>query len=162
MRCRIARLLTAAAILACCTPAEAQQNRAGCLVPDAPFELTPANRVNGTQLRALLSGKRVVAQRRNNSSPSSRYGFEFRADGSLVFTCQVLNGEPCGFFTPGGSGRDIGVWRIEGDQLVLQRTRFAAQGRIDGRVTLHRQGNVYAGGRTSAPHFCLAGPLVVE
>lgn len=154
--------MSAVGLLAFATSAEAQQARASCRIAESPFDLTLANQIKGGQLRAFLSGKRLVAQRLDNDGASTRYGFEFRPDGSLVFTCHNVNRQPCFNFTPGGAARDIGVWRVEGDVLVLQRTRFAAQGRADGRVTFHRQGGIYVGGRTNAPHFCLAGPLLVE
>jgi hypothetical protein len=162
VRGKAAWIVPAALVFACVAKAETQQVRAGCLPAETAFELTPANQMKGAELRAFLPGKHVTAERRNTDGKSSRYGFEFRADGSLVFDCRNMSGQPCRNFTPGAGARDIGVWRIDGDQVVLQRTRFAAQGRKDGRVTFHRQGGVYAGGRTSAPHFCLAGPILLE
>ena len=48
--------------------------------------------------------------------------------------------EPCRGFNrgnPQAPDRDVGVWQIETDQLVLQRTRFSAEGRDEGRFTLH-------------------------
>jgi hypothetical protein len=160
----MARLVVAAVLLAGSAAAGAQQRSGGgCRAGEPPFELTPANQIKGAELRTLLPGKRLFAERQmNDRKRANRFGFEFRADGSLVFTCRGAGGQACPQFTPGTGGRDVGVWRIEGDQIVLQRTRFAEQGRVDGRVTLHRKGGTYAGGRTSAPHFCLPGLIIVE
>ncbi len=146
------------------TDAQAQ-NRGGCAVGRPPFATTPANQIGGAELKALLPGARLIAMRLDSNRNETRYGFEFRADGSLVFTCHTLSGSTCTNFNPANPsarGRDIGVWRIESDVVVVQRTRFAEAGRQDGRVTLHRQGNVYAGARTVGPHFCLPGLVMLE
>lgn len=135
-----------------------------CQAGQPPFATTAANRMKGAELRDWLPGKRIVAERLNSSGKRvNRRVYEFRADGSILITCTGPRGEPCTRFNPSsGVSRDVGVWKIDGDALVLNRTQFAEDGRSEARVTLHRQGSVYAAAPAGGPHFCLPGLIVVE
>jgi len=149
--------------------AQADRDRRRCLASDPPFATSLANQIKGPEISRMLADKSIVALRRSvgGGAPEleGRFGFAFRADGSVLFTCQTHRGpgapwEPCRAFNPDTAGsRDVGVWRVEGDVLIVQRTRF---GESEARVTLHRQGNVYAFARLTTAHLCLPGPITVQ
>ncbi len=155
------RWIAAAAFLLGGAPAAAQQ-QGRCQVADPPFQTTAANRVPGKELREWLPGKKIYVERRG-AQRVNRYGFSFRSDGSVSFSCTTANGRPCGRFNADSpAARDIGVWKLEGDVLVVTRTQFAQDGRGEGRVTIHRDGGRYAAARGGGPHLCLPGPLIIE
>ena len=156
--------LALAGLALAAAPAHAQP-QARCKPRPPPFTTNAANQIKGEALRRRLTGKTMALMR-----PALRPGvqlqfrFEFRVDGSVVMTCRLRRGaggqgRPCGAFGPEGSGgRDVGVWRIESDQVVIQRTRFAGQ---EGRIALHAHGSLLAV-RRIAGAVCLPGTVTLE
>lgn len=160
-RRRRAHWIAAALFLLGGVPAAAQQ-QGRCQVADPPFQATSANRMTGKELREWLPGKRIVAERQG-AQRVNRYSFLFRSDGSVLFSCVSANGRPCvRYNSDSPAARDIGVWKLEGDVLVLTRTQFSQDGRSEGRVTFHRDGGRIAAARGGGPHLCLPGLLIIE
>lgn len=156
--------LALAVLALAAAPAHAQQ-RARCKPLPPPFATNAANQIKGEALQRRLTGKTMTLTRPAiRPGVQTQFRFEFRADGSIVMTCRLRRGaggegRPCGAFGPSGSGgRDVGVWRVEGDQVVIQRTRFAGQ---EGRITLHAEGNLLAV-RRIAGAVCLPGAVTLE
>ena len=56
----------------------------------------------------------------------------------------------------------MGVWRVDGDRLVIQRTRSAAEGREEGTFSLHKRDGVVVARSLSGPRFCLPGIVKFE
>jgi hypothetical protein len=148
-----------------------ERRRAPCREAPAPFALSADNQIKGSALHDRLAGKTLVFTRPatgpRGGPGEMQFRIEFRGDGSTVLGCRRRRANesawsPCQQFGPEGGqtgDRDVGVWRLEGDQLVLQRTRFGIE---ESRVTLHAaQGAALAVRRISgAP--CMPGPVMLE
>ena len=52
--------------------------------------------------------------------------------------------------------------QIGADQLVLQRTRFSAEGRDEGPFTMHTETGVTVAQRLSGAHLCSRGVVEFE
>ncbi len=108
-----------------------------CALPDPPFPLTEANRLDDRRLSERFDGKTFVVQRR--LMQDKRRSFErvltyfFRSDGSLRIRCQHRKqpgGDllPCEGFGPSESrdaanATDIATWRIDRGRICWQRSR---------------------------------------
>ncbi|HEY7610652.1 MAG TPA: hypothetical protein VIF14_15590 [Alphaproteobacteria bacterium] len=148
------------------------EQQAACIPEAPPFAAAPANQLKGEALSGPIAAKTLVVVRKQ-SGPAARtirLHFQFRADGSALIRCEVHLREgalwrPCPRFNPGSpnaADRDVGIWRIEADQLLLQRVRFSAEGRDEGRFTFHGANGVIGIRRESGPHFCLPGVAKFE
>ena len=137
-----------------------------------PFQATIANQLKGADLAEPIASKTLVAVRSQTGSPPclARFKFQFRPDGSALIKCEgkpVNNAQrrPCRGFNPENAeapDRDLGTWRIELDQLVFRRIRFSAEGRDEGRFTLHAANGVIGVRRLSGSGFCLPGVVTFE
>lgn len=141
-----------------------------CRDAPAPFALSAGNQIKGSDLMRRLAGKTMVYTRPSvllSGAPGvAQYRIAFRDDGSMALACRVKPAQaqawrPCAVFgpKPGTVGdRDVGAWRVEGDQLVWQRTRF---GDAESRLAFHAQGDALAVRRIAgAP--CAQGPVSLE
>ncbi|MGH7006269.1 MAG: hypothetical protein ACREIP_20170 [Alphaproteobacteria bacterium] len=131
--------------------------------------------MKGAALSERISGKSLVVERTGSGSGEGRllrFSFHFRSDGSVEIRCesrpmQASSGSwrGCRQFNPGNTAapeRDLGTWRIEADQLIMQRLRTAAEGREEGRFTFHAQGEVVAARRLTGSAFCVPGIVRLE
>jgi hypothetical protein len=149
-----------------------QQGEPGCVAETLPFAANTANQLKGEALSGPLGSKTLVALRTRTGRGARKLRFKFtlRPDGSAVILCEGRPDEagawqPCRQFNPESTrapGRDLGIWRIEADQLVFQRIRFSAAGRDEGRFTFHQANGVVEIRRLSGPGFCLPGAVTFE
>lgn len=140
-----------------------------CGTPQPPFEANADNQLKGDVLQQRLSGKTLVFTRptvgpAGRPFGQARFRIELRTDGSTQMTCKMRRNAGGGWQacqsvgTDGARDRDVGTWRIDGDQIVFQRTRFGEQ---ESRITLHAVGARLAARRiATAP--CLPGPATLE
>ncbi len=166
------RLAVNAACMCALAGAAAAQGppRARCRSAPAPFALTAENQIKGKALLGRLAGRTLVYTRPSvllSGAPGvAQYRLQFRDDGSMAMECRVRPAHAaawrrCAVFgpRPGAAGdRDVGTWRIENDQLVLQRTRF---GEAESRMTLHARGGALAVRRIAGTH-CMQGPVSLQ
>ncbi len=138
-----------------------------------PFALTDANQLKATALRKRVGDKTIVYTRLQtgaNFEGGVSYRIQLRADGSLRMRCEqkaasAERWSPCRGLNesnPRARDRDVGVWRVEGGDLVLQRTALEALGREEARVALHEANGMFAARGVRGPHFCLPGPIGIE
>lgn len=171
------RILCAAAFfggLIASAGAEAQVPALACELEATPFAATPQNQINGATLLRRLAGHGIVFTRRQAAQfgyNEIQYRFDFHEDGSFTASCAAhnprrLNAQqvPCRRFNPASriSGRDVGVWRVDGGRLVLRRTGLNAGDITEGFFTLHQQAGVVAVKHMGGLHFCMQGPVKVE
>ena len=155
--------MAVAAFASAAPPALAQPEQRNCKPLAPPFATNDANQLKKPALGERVTGKALVFRRPTvRAGVTAHFRFEFRGDGTVVMTCRARRGEapgrPCRGFGPGTSGRDVGVWRIENDQIALKRTRFAE---LESRVALHARGNMLAVRRIAGAH-CMPGPATLE
>lgn len=155
--------LAVAAFASAAPPALAQPEQRNCKPLAPPFAANDANQLKKPALGERVTGKTLVFKRPTvRAGVTALFRFEFRRDGTVVMTCRARRGEaagrPCRGFGPGTSGRDVGVWRVDDDQIAIKRTRFAE---LESRITLHTQGSRLAVRRVAGAH-CLPGPVTLE
>ncbi len=159
-------------------PAVAQSPVSGCGGP-FPFPLSDGNRVAAKDMRRLFAGKTVeyirhyqeegIETPRGRTLPVRReriFGLQWRADGSLLSTCEERTGtaesfKPCLGMTPNVPGSsDAGVWRIADQVLCWTQTRV--RGSEEVCVTVHRQDGRYAAKLARGAWTCLEGEFLFK